>query len=45
MSLLFRSRYAESVGAKHFQTSAKENIGVEELFYQLTNMVRSSVLV
>lgn len=31
--------YAESVGAKHFETSAKNNIGVEELFLELTNLV------
>lgn len=31
--------YAESVGAKHFETSAKNNVGVEELFLELTNMV------
>lgn len=31
--------YAKSVGARHFQTSAKENIGVEDLFLELTNMV------
>lgn len=34
--------YAESVGAKHFETSAKNNIGVEELFLELTNMMIAS---
>lgn len=29
--------YARSVGAQHFRTSAKENCGVEELFYELAN--------
>ncbi|OQV22517.1 Ras-related protein Rab-21 [Hypsibius exemplaris] len=28
--------YAASVGAKHFQTSAKQNKGVEELFFDLS---------
>lgn len=36
--------YAESVGAKHFETSAKNNVGVEELFLELTNMVNFSRL-
>lgn len=29
------SRYAESVGAKHYHTSAKLNKGIEELFLDL----------
>ncbi|KAG7158720.1 Ras-related protein Rab-21-like [Homarus americanus] len=29
-------RYAQEVGALHFQTSAKQNKGVEELFLELT---------
>ena len=33
---LLHHRYALSVGAKHFQTSAKQNKGVEELFLDLT---------
>ena len=32
--------YAQSVGAKHFQTSAKLNKGVEELFFDLTKGIR-----
>lgn len=28
-------RYAESVGAKHYHTSAKQNKGIEELFLDL----------
>lgn len=36
--------YAESVGAKHFETSAKNNIGVEELFLELTNLVESGTI-
>lgn len=31
--------YAQSVGAKHFETSAKNNVGVEDLFLGLTHMV------
>lgn len=31
--------YARSVGARHFNTSAKDNVGVEELFYELANMM------
>jgi Ras-related protein Rab-21 len=34
--------YAESVGAKHFETSAKLNEGVEELFLELTNQVSAT---
>ena len=30
------SRYAKSVGAKHFHTSAKMNKGIDELFLDLT---------
>lgn len=33
------SSYAQSVGAMHFETSAKNNVGVEDLFLSLTNMV------
>lgn len=40
-NLTFLCSYAESVGAKHFETSAKNNIGVEELFLELTNMVNA----
>lgn len=29
-------RYAESVGAKHFLTSAKMNQGIEEMFLELS---------
>lgn len=35
--------YAQSVGATHYETSAKNNIGVEDLFFSLTNMVRLMV--
>ncbi|XP_055304175.1 ras-related protein Rab-21 [Sitodiplosis mosellana] len=31
--------YAQSVGAMHFETSAKNNVGVEDLFLGLTNMM------
>lgn len=31
--------YALSVGARHFHTSAKDNVGVEELFYELATMM------
>lgn len=31
--------YARNVGARHFTTSAKENVGVEELFYELASMM------
>lgn len=31
--------YAQSVGAIYFETSAKNNIGVEDVFLNLTNMV------
>lgn len=30
------SRYAKTVGAKHFHTSAKLNKGIEEMFFELT---------
>ncbi|KAG8222328.1 hypothetical protein J437_LFUL001870 [Ladona fulva] len=30
-------RYAESVGASHFQTSAKMNRGIEEMFLELSH--------
>ena len=30
------NRYAKSVGAIHFHTSAKQNLGIEELFLELT---------
>lgn len=35
---IFRSvdRYAKSVGAKHFHTSAKLNQGIEEMFLELS---------
>lgn len=32
---LLSYRYAESVGAKHYHTSAKQNKGIEELFLDL----------
>ena len=31
----YNSRYAKTVGAKHFHTSAKLNKGVEEMFFEL----------
>lgn len=31
--------YVQSVGAMYFETSAKNNIGVEDVFLSLTNMV------
>lgn len=31
--------YADSVGAQHFLTSAKENTGVEDVFYQLAHVM------
>lgn len=34
----FKYSYAQSVGATHFETSAKNNMGVEDLFLSLTNM-------
>ena len=30
------SRYAKTVGAKHFHTSAKLNKGIEEMFFELS---------
>lgn len=36
--------YAQSVGATHFETSAKNNIGVEELFLELTELVNICLL-
>lgn len=36
VSLEEATRYAESVGAKHFQTSAKLNKGIEEVFLDIT---------
>ena len=35
-------RYASSVGAHHFHTSAKQNRGVEELFLDLTQQMIST---
>lgn len=32
-------RYANSVGARHYETSAKVNSGIEELFLDLTNQM------
>ena len=29
-------RYAKTVGAKHFHTSAKLNKGIEEMFFELS---------
>lgn len=34
--MYFDNRYAESVGAKHFHTSAKLNKGIEEVFLDLS---------
>lgn len=34
--MVFIFRYASSVGAKHFQTSAKFNKNIDELFLELT---------
>lgn len=31
--------YAESVGATHYETSAKNNVGVEEVFLGLTQLM------
>mmetsp|Transcript_25392 Transcript_25392/g.35149 ORF Transcript_25392/g.35149 Transcript_25392/m.35149 type:complete len:269 (+) Transcript_25392:2843-3649(+) len=36
VSLQDAEAYAQSVGAKHFQTSAKQTIGVDEVFLDLT---------
>lgn len=36
---MFICSYSQSVGAMHFETSAKNNVGVEDLFLSLTNMV------
>jgi Ras-related protein Rab-21 len=35
----FLDRYAKSVGAKHFHTSAKLNQGIEEMFLELSQMM------
>lgn len=43
MALFPRVRYAESVGAKHYHTSAKQNKGIEELFLDLCKSAYSSV--
>lgn len=32
-------RYAKIVGARHYETSAKVNEGIEELFLELTNQM------
>ncbi|PIO27799.1 hypothetical protein AB205_0166600 [Aquarana catesbeiana] len=40
VSFSFFSSYAESVGAKHYHTSAKQNKGIEELFLDLCKMQR-----
>lgn len=35
----FYSSYAASVGARHYVTSAKANVGIEDLFLDLTNQM------
>ena len=34
--MVYSSRYAKTVGARHFHTSAKLNKGIEEMFFELT---------
>lgn len=41
----FVSSYAQSVGAIYFEASAKNNIGVEDVFLNLTNMVRRRIMI
>lgn len=36
---IFKIRYSKSVGATHFQTSAKANRGIEELFLEITQQL------
>jgi hypothetical protein len=31
--------FAQTVGAKHFQTSAKQSIGVDEVFFDLSKRI------
>lgn len=38
------SRYSKSVGAVHFPTSAKQNVGIEELFLELTQRMMDRAL-
>lgn len=42
LSLFVDDRYAESVGARHFHTSAKLNKGIEELFLDLSKGIFGS---
>lgn len=35
----FNCRYSKSVSASHFQTSAKTNKGIEELFLEITQQL------
>lgn len=37
---VFLVRYADSVGAKHFHTSAKTNKGLEDVFNDLSKSMR-----
>lgn len=37
--MVIHSSYAASVGARHYETSAKVNEGIEELFLDLTNQM------
>lgn len=39
----FHFSYASKVGAIHFQTSAKQNLGIEELFLTLTERMLERV--
>lgn len=41
---MFVCSYAESVGAKHYHTSAKLNKGIEELFLDLCKSKTDSIL-
>lgn len=36
---LYLDRYSKSVGASHYQTSAKANRGIEELFLDVTQQL------
>lgn len=42
VSILPLFRYAKSVGAQHFYTSAKQNRGIEDLFLDLTQRMMAS---
>jgi len=39
VSLETAESYAQIVGARHYETSAKLNDGIDELFLELTNQV------